>query len=83
MAKASRSIVLPALIALGSLGAMACSSGPTCIVGGVEEPVGKPFSLLGCGSCMCDSSGNVTCANPACSSNADGAASDGAEASAD
>jgi hypothetical protein len=79
MAKVSRSIGLALVVALSSLAAPACSSGPTCIIDGVEHPVGSPFTLLGCGSCMCDSSGDVVCDNPACSSPGhptDGAASD-------
>ena len=79
MAHFPRSIALAAVVALSWLGASSCSSSPTCIIDGVEEPVGKPFMLLGCGACTCDVYGDVTCENMACSGPGhppDGAAKD-------
>lgn len=86
---APRSRGLAALVMFAALAAAACTSGPQCIINGSEEPVGKPFTLLGCGACTCDASGDVQCENPACSSLGrpqDGAAGSGgsdAEAGAD
>jgi len=67
VANVPRSILLAAVVVLGWFGAPSCNSGPTCIIDGVEEPVGKPFMLLGCGACTCDVYGDVTCENKACS----------------
>jgi hypothetical protein len=87
VANHSTSIGLAAVAAFALLAAPACtSSGPQCIVAGTEHPVGQPFTLLGCGSCTCDSFGDVKCENAECSTGhmGDGAAgATGAEAGAD
>ena len=83
-------IRIAAAIALALLVAPACSSSPQqCMVSGLEHPVGKPFTLPGCGTCTCDAYGDVSCGDIACSGpghardGAAGASGSDAEAGAD